>query len=133
MASTPPGLRAVPHAAEPELLIEMQDRQAPSRRLLRVSGELDVATVGPLRCAIDRAAAEFQEIELDLSAVAFCDVVGAAAIERAQRHLRARGRQLILQGLDGPLHLLLTVDGLFPTLQPLCSLDGHRPPGPSQP
>jgi anti-anti-sigma factor len=133
MASTPPRLGSVPPAAEPELLIEIEDRQAPSRRLLRVSGELDLATVGLLRCAIDRGAAEFPEVELDLSAVAFCDVVGAAAIERAQRHLRARGRQLVLQGLDRPLHVLLTVDGLFPTLQPLCSLDGHRPPGPCQP
>ncbi len=67
------------------LLVEIQDLQAPTRRLLRVTGEIDVATAGLLRSAIHRAATDHQYVELDLSAATFCDVVGATAIEQAQR------------------------------------------------
>ena len=117
MASTSPrGLSRAPTTAE-GLLVEIQDLRVPPRRLLRVTGEMDLATVGLLQCAIDRAAADHRHIELDLSGLTFCDVVGATAIERAQRQLQARGCQLTLRGIDDPLRLLLAVDGLFSTLR----------------
>jgi anti-anti-sigma factor len=121
------------------LLIEFEDLRAcpassrpcrpqpPIRCRLRVSGELDLATVGLLRSAIQRAAANRQEVELDLSGVTFCDVVGATALEQAQQQLRARGCQLVLHHADRPLHLLFAVDGLFSSFRPSASLDGHEP------
>jgi anti-sigma B factor antagonist len=128
MAPTSPrGLSGAPAAAE-GLLVEFEDRRGPTRQLLRVTGELDLATVGLLRCAISRAATDHHHVELDLSGVTFCDVVGAAAIEQAQQDLQARGCQLTLRGMDRPLHLLLAVDGLFSTLQQCARTDGQQPP-----
>jgi len=112
------------------LLVEIQDLRAPTRRLLRVIGEIDLATVGVLRCAIHGAAADHDHVELDLSGVTFCDVVGATAIEQAQAQLQARGCQLTLGGIRGPFRRLLAVDGLFSTLRRSALLDGRQPPGP---
>jgi anti-anti-sigma factor len=130
MAPTSPrGLFGAPAAAE-GLLVEIEERRTPTRRLLRVTGELDLATVGLLRCAIQRAATDHLHVELDFSGVTFCDVVGATAIEQAQAQLHGRGCQLTLRGIDRPLHLLLAVDGLFDTLRRSALLDGHQPPRP---
>jgi anti-anti-sigma factor len=130
MAPTSPrGSSEAPTAAE-GLLVEIQELRAPTRRLLRATGEIDIATAGLLRCAIDRAAADHHHVELDLSSVTFCDVVGATAIEQAQQHLQARGCQLTLHGIHRPLRRLLAVEGLFSTLQQLALLDGQRPPRP---
>ena len=129
MAPTSPrvGLSGTPEAAA-GLLVEIENREAPTRRLLRVTGELDLATVGLLRSAITRAAADRRHIELDLAGVTFCDVVGATAIEQAQQQLQTHGRQLALRGIDRPLHLLLAVDGLFSTLRQSTRTDGRQPP-----
>jgi len=127
MAPTSPHrFSAAPIAAE-GLLIEIEDLRAPTRRRVRVTGEIDLATAGLLRCAIHRAAADHRHVELDLSGVTFCDVVGATAIEQAQQQLQAHGCGLTLRGIDGPLRRLLAVDGLFTTLQRLALLDGQRP------
>jgi anti-sigma B factor antagonist len=133
MAPTSPhGSSGAPTAAE-GLLVEMQDLRAPTRRLLRVTGELDLATAGLLRCAIHRASTDHDHIELDLNGVTFCDVAGATAIEQAQAQLQARGCQLTLRGIGGPFRRLLGVDGLFSTLQRSALLDGQQPrrPGPT--
>ena len=128
MAPTSPGVGSsgTPEAAE-RLLVQIENREAPTRRLLRVTGELDLATVGLLRSAITRAAADRRHIELDLAGVTFCDVVGATAIEQAQQQLQTDGCQLALRGIDRPLHLLLAVDGLFTTLQQSTRADGRQP------
>jgi len=133
MAPTSPrGLSGAPAAAE-GLLVEIEDLPAPTRRRLRVTGELDLATVGLLGCAITRAVTDRHHVELDLSGVTFCDVVGATAIEQAQQQVQADGGQLTLLGIDGPLHLLLAVEGLFSTLRRSARLDGHQPPSPARP
>ena len=128
MAPTSPhGSSGAPTDVE-GLLVEIQDLRAPTRRLLRVTGEIDLATAGLLRCAIHRAAADHHHIELDLSGVTFCDVVGATAIEHAQAQLQARDCQLTLRGIGGPFRRLLAVDGLFSTLQLSALVDGQQPP-----
>ena len=130
MAPTSPnGPSGAPTAAE-GLLVEIEDLREPFRRLLPVTGEIDLATTGLLRCAIHRAAADHDHVELDLSGVTFCDVVGATAIEQEQQQLQARGCQLTLHGIEGPFRRLLAVDGLFDTLQQLAHLDGQQPPRP---
>ena len=129
--TSPRGLSGAPTAAE-GLLVEIQDLQAPTRRLLRVTGEIDVATAGLLRSAIHRAATDHQYVELDLSAVTFCDVVGASAIEQAQRQLEARGCRLTLHGIDGSLRRLLAVEGLFSILPQVVLRDGQQPPPPDR-
>jgi anti-sigma B factor antagonist len=130
MAPTSPRGSSGASTAPEGLLVEIQDLRAPTRRLLRVTGEIDLATAGLLGCAIHRAAADHHHVELDLSGVTFCDVVGATAIEQAQQQLQARGCQLTLRGIDRPLRRLLAVDGLFSTLQRSALLDGQQPPRP---
>jgi anti-anti-sigma regulatory factor len=114
------------------LLVEIQDLRAPTttRRLLRVFGEIDLATAGLLRCAIHCAAADHDHVELDVSGVTFCDVAAATATEQAQAQLQARGCQLRLRGIGGPFRRLLAVDALFPTLRRSALLDGQQPPRP---
>jgi anti-anti-sigma factor len=130
MAPTSPHRSSGAPTASEGLLVEIEDLRAPTRRRVRVTGEIDVATAGLLRCAIHRAAADHQHVELDLSGVTFCDVVGATAIEQAQQQLQARGCQLTLHGIVGSFRRLLAVDGLFSTLQRSALLDGHQPPRP---
>ena len=128
MAPTSPRGSSGELTAVEGLLVEIQDLRAPTRRLLRVIGEIDLATVGLLRCAIHSAAADHNHVELDLSGVTFCDVMGATAIEQAQEQLQARGCQLTLGGIGGPFRRLLAVDGLFSTLQLSALVDGQQPP-----
>jgi len=125
MAQTPSPVGPTRPLPAQGLLVEVEDLRASTRRRLRVSGELDLATVRLFQCAIDRAADDSREVEVDLSGVAFCDVIGATAIERAQQQLQDRGRHLILHGVDGPLRLLLAVEGLFRTLRPSARLGGE--------
>ena len=130
MAPTSPRGSSGELTAVEGLLVEIQDFRAPTRRLLRVTGEIDVATAGLLRCAIHGASADHDHVELDLSGVTFCDVVGATAIEQARAQLQTQGCQLTLRGIDGPFRRLLAVDGLFPTLRRSALLDGRQPPQP---
>ena len=100
------------------------DSAASPALILRVHGELDLATASGLDDAvdqaidqaIDRAAAGSAEVDLDLTGMTFCDVVGATAIERARRTAAGRGCRLTLVGGDGPLAILLA-SGCFPTLR----------------
>jgi sulfate permease, SulP family len=103
----PPG----PPPCELGLIIAVDGSTSPPRRMLRVRGELDIATAALFAHALDRAGTP-GEVELDLSGLDFCDVVGMAAIERSARRLAARGCRLTLRGTAG-LHLLLSVPGLF--------------------
>ena len=130
MLSSPPptGSLGPTPVLEQGLLVEVDGTVAAPRRLLRVRGELDLATAPLLARAIDRAAVGRREVELDLSGVTFCDVVGLTAIEEAQRQLQDRGCRMSLHGTDGPRHLLLGVDGLFVTLRSSVRMEGQRQP-----
>lgn len=86
------------------------------RRTLRVQGELDLATAAQLAVLLDQAAAGCSEVDLDLSGLAFCDVVGLTAIENAQRRLSAQGCVLMLRGTE-VLHLLLGISRLDLSLE----------------
>jgi len=92
--------------------------------VLRVHGDLDLASASGLDNAIhralDRAAAGSAAVDLDLTGMTFCDVIGATAIERAQRTAAESGCPLTLVGGDGPL-ALLRAGGLFPTLSAAAS------------
>lgn len=96
-----------PVALEQGLLIEV-DWSSAGPRLVRIRGELDLATAPLLAGALDRSAQGHGEVEADLSDLTFCDVVGLTAIEQAHQRLAARGCRLILHGI-APLRLLLSV------------------------
>lgn len=98
------------------LVVLVDGAVPPPLGLLRVRGELDLATAPELARALDLAAADRTDILLDLSGVTFCDLVGLTALELAGRRLRASGCRLSLRGVDGPLHLLLSVPSLVGVL-----------------
>ena len=97
------------------LLVDVPERPG-DRPTLLVSGELDLATVDALTDAIERVADDLSGIRVDISGVTFCDVVGATALEQAQRRLQERGYGMALIGGDRSLRLL-TAGGLFPSLR----------------
>jgi|SRR3954451_19870462 anti-anti-sigma factor len=110
-------------AYEQGLIVGVETCTAGSRRVVRVRGELDLATVDLLAGVLHVAAEGRSEVVLDLSGLRFCDVVGLTAIEHASRQLAARGCHLILHGTE-PLRFLLRIPGLF-------DLPGLTDPAPS--
>ncbi len=100
-----------PQTSGQGLLVEVDGSEAGPRRV-RVRGELDLATSPLFAGALDRLAQGRYEVTVDLSELAFCDVVGLTAIEQAHQRLAARGCHLTLHG-TARLRLLLSVPGLF--------------------
>jgi anti-anti-sigma factor len=75
-----------------------------------VGGQLDLATTGVLRKALDRALqAGFGDVEVELSEVTFCDSTGLRLLLAAHHTLRAMGRTLSLLNPAPPVVRLLEV------------------------
>lgn len=89
------------------------------RRLVAVSGELDIASASMLSEVLDRELANGDRVLLDLSGVTFIDSTGLASIVNAARgsasqlelsaDLRSQARRLM--ELTGVLSLFSVVDG----------------------
>ena len=88
MGSATSPLGAAPPGCSQGLLIVLEV-QEPTRCLLKVSGELDLATADLLTGAIDKAAADYQEVGVDLSALSFWDV---SAQRPSSEHCSGPGR-----------------------------------------
>jgi anti-anti-sigma factor len=98
------------------LQVDIDPHASPPRRRVRVSGELDLATAPLLASTLDQQAAGCDQLELDLSGLVFCDLIGLATLEHAQQELRRRGCQLSLHHIHGQPRRLLDIDGLPTTL-----------------
>jgi anti-sigma B factor antagonist len=59
----------------------------PGVRVLRVSGELDLGTIGALQSAVEERLGPGARIVLDLEGLRFCDSTGLGAIIRLHRRL----------------------------------------------
>ncbi|HEX8753612.1 MAG TPA: STAS domain-containing protein [Solirubrobacterales bacterium] len=72
-----------------------------SWREIRVQGELDLATSGPLAEALESAVSARRNVLLDLCACEFIDSTGIALILHAARRLAGQGRvlRLLAEGL----------------------------------
>jgi anti-sigma B factor antagonist len=90
------------------------------RRLVAVSGELDLASAGALSDALERELAAGGKVLLDISGVTFIDSTGLAAIVNAARSsndaqlelsadMHSQARRLM--ELTGVLSLFSVVDG----------------------
>lgn len=81
--------------------------------VLRISGELDIATAAVLR---DRIAAVLDDtvlpVIIDLSRVSFCDASGLTMLITVQRRANARGRTVALAGPRPNVRKLLRITGL---------------------
>jgi anti-anti-sigma factor len=79
-------------------------------RLLRLRGELDIAWVGDLTDALDRAAGP--QVVVDLSGLSFVDSSGAAALVRATQAAESAGRRLALVRPSPPVARVFELLGL---------------------
>jgi anti-sigma B factor antagonist len=105
-----------------DLSLEFTDEKVPGDgHLLRVSGEVDMATAPELVEALARYADG--DIHVDLSGVSFLDSSGLAALVKAHKQADQRGKQLLIHGVHGPVALAIETSGLAEFLH----LDGQAP------
>jgi anti-anti-sigma factor len=72
-----------------------------SRSILRLTGELDIATAASVRTAVDDACRDtFGEVVLDLSHVQFFDAITLGIFAQASDRLNKAGGHLTLKGLS---------------------------------
>jgi anti-sigma B factor antagonist len=104
----------------PELIGISTRTLSSGRRLVAVSGELDLASAGALSETLGRELAAGRRVLLDLSAVTFIDSTGLAAIVNAAR---APGAQLEMSAeMHSQARRLLELTGVLPLLS---LVDGH--------
>ena len=93
-------------------------RPATGRFVVHLTGEVDVANSAPLPDALlDACAADGDgRTELDVSALAFCDLSGARALLEACRRLTTAGTCAKVRGASTQLRWLLSFIGAEPDL-----------------
>ena len=84
----------------------------PSRVVIKLAGELDLATVPQLRQVLDAHARGGQTMVLDLREVEFVDSMGLAALVRARHRAIARGAKLELIAPPEPVYKVFTLTRL---------------------
>ena len=97
--------------------LEIRQDHSNGRVLIAVSGEIDLATVGGLRDALDRAAGT--AVWIDLTDVEFMDSTGLTALVAAHQ---AIDLTVICPG-GGPVHRAIEVSGLDEVLRIRSSRD----------
>jgi anti-anti-sigma factor len=94
--------------------------------LLRLQGELDIATVDSLRQAFDGVLERApQTLVVDLAGLGFADCAGLSVFVAAHTRLAAQRHQLILLNAQPMVRRLLAVTGLD-TLFRLSDSHGHE-------
>lgn len=80
---------------------------------VRLSGELDLATVPALNSQIDQLFADgVDHLLIDLTELTFCDSTGLAAFVRGDNQVAARGGWLRVTGASGRVERVLRISGL---------------------
>jgi anti-sigma B factor antagonist len=90
-------------------------------QVIRVSGELDIATAEKAYAYISEVIdARTAPVTVDLSGLTFCDASGLGVLARIARHARQAGRQLRLTSARPSLLKIMRITGLdsvFPELR----------------
>ena len=83
---------------------------------IRVSGELDISTVGVLRDVLSAqvAAGGPALVEVDMAATEFCDSVGLCALATARAELQEAGRTMTIVEASRPVRRVLELSGMGP-------------------
>ncbi|MFE5581600.1 STAS domain-containing protein [Kitasatospora sp. NPDC056531] len=84
----------------------------PAPLVVRVGGEIDLATAPRLRCRLAAAFEAHREVVLDLSEVTFMDCSGLGILGQARNQADRCGRRLVLRGVGHPVARLLKLTGL---------------------
>jgi len=85
--------------------------------IIKVRGEIDMATAGRLRDAIEPHMGPKQTIVLDLSEVEFMDSSALKVLVQARGRLTEDGGSLVLRNPSRSAHRLLTVAGATELLE----------------
>lgn len=96
-------------------ILDVRIRFTPTLPLVRLAGELDLASEHLLTDALECLAATAcpaEMVVLDLSAVRFCDVAGLRAIEGCAVALAATGKKLVLYNPPLAVTRLITLTGV---------------------
>jgi anti-anti-sigma factor len=92
---------------------EVQVRPDRARVIVTARGELDIATVGQLRTALDElSAAGWEKLVLDLREITFIDSMGLSLLLEADRAARRTGRSFAIVDGSPAVRRLLEVVGL---------------------
>jgi anti-sigma B factor antagonist len=103
-------------------LLEVNREPDAQRVVLAVTGEVDMATVGVLRDALQGAAAEADEVWLDLTEVEFMDSTGLTALLLGQKAIGDGQHGLtIICPESGPVRRALEISGLHEVLHVVTS------------
>lgn len=96
-------------------LLTVRIRFTPNLPVIRLAGELDVASLHLLADALDSiaaAACSGNLVLLDLSGVRFCDVAGLRAIDMCAAALEAADKQLVLYQAPPQVIKLIRITGV---------------------
>jgi anti-anti-sigma factor len=80
--------------------------------VLRLAGELDVATAPQLRAAIDAARPRRGTLVLDVAQLSFMDSAGLHLLLDAHAAARAAGHDVVVAGAEGPVLLAMRATGV---------------------
>jgi anti-anti-sigma factor len=98
---------------------------------ITIFGELDLATIEPVKEAVDKALATTGHVVIDLRACPFVDSSGIAVLAHAAIGLREQGRDLLLRGVQARVERTLDVAGL--TSSNLLQLEPEPPASAASP
>lgn len=96
-------------------LLAVRIRFTPSLPVVRLSGELDIASLHLLTDALDSVATAScpgDLVVLDLAGVTFCDVAGLRMIEMCAATLAAADKQLLLYDTPPQITKLIRITGV---------------------
>jgi anti-sigma B factor antagonist len=98
-------------------------------QLVRVYGEIDLASVDELRGAIDAALEPGPEtLVLDLSEIAFCDSTGIHLVVTSHRRATEQGTRLVVVRPTGPASRTFEICQLDREVELVSSDDGAASP-----
>jgi anti-anti-sigma factor len=106
-------------AEEPGFRAEAS-RDGTNRATVRLCGELDIASAGAARRALEQLDAGIQRIVLDLSDITYCDAAGVRFLLTARKQARTTGRDLIVRHPSRAVRRVLAITG---ELSAICPAD----------
>ncbi len=104
--------------AEPPAFRAETSRHGNNNATVRLLGELDFASAGAARRALEQLDADIQQIVLDLSHITFCDAAGMRFLLTAQKQARTTGRDLVVRHASRPVRRVLALTGNLPAICP---------------
>lgn len=93
-------------------MLHIRSEGTDHRRILRLSGECDIATAPQLHEALVPLRGEVRELVLDLSGLDFIDSSGIAVVAGVLKWLRESDGSLAISGAQGPVRKVFEITGL---------------------